>query len=315
MSKTPRTTATHWGLALQGPAPAEATRWLAQACFAGRTPVRQSVAYERGPVADDWLAKVCEPSRDTQALYFNDEGDEYLIVHPSGTVSSRFPFAGAVPEALHLLEAAPFEVASFESLHDWSAIARSYRAPSFSRNHFPHGWGCAFKGAGHARLVSRRWLDFGPWKLHRGAQDLSLVQFHASQASAREALAQAKPGHALMGIGEQGGYLQQPYVFEHAISGLYDRDEHMLRVVVLGRRLTPVEVQYACAALQQGALSTAQPLKRVAYVFPDPDEAQVWLHALWLRGLECWTIVGGVERRLDADHHPTPVPPSWAQDM
>lgn len=123
---------------------------------------------------------------------------------------------------------------------------------------------------------------------------------------------QAKPGHKAMGIDDEGGFLQQPYVFSTALSGLYDQAQQLLRVVVLGRSLPSVELLDACAARSQGALANDKPLKRVAYVFPDPAQAQQHLQALWLRELECWTVVDGNEQRLDLTYRYAHVAPDWA---
>ena len=247
----------------------------------------------------DWLSRIAE-STETAAAHFNAERTESLIAYRNGVTLARFAFARDEAKAREFLEAAPFTVASFETLYPgWK-----YRPPSFGRNHVPHGWGCAFKGTGHDHLVSRRWLEYGPWTLIKGAADLSLVLFHALDANAKEALAQAKPGHKAMGIDDDGGFLQEPYVFETTLSGQYEPERQVLRIVVLGRDLRPVELLDACAARRQGALTPNQPLRQVAYVFPKPAEAQRHLHALWLRELECWTIVDGVEQRLDTNYRP-----------
>jgi hypothetical protein len=304
---------TYWGLALQSPDPAAIAAWFAEHAWPGRNPEQLVVHYKPQRPKADWLARMTPDENDDVAAYFTSDRSESLVVHPNGVVKGRFPFEIDIDKARAVLETAPFDIASFDTLHDsWSTIDKKYRPPSFGGRHYPHGWGCAFKGAGHERLVSRRWLDFGPWLLHRGADDLSLVQFHALDASAKEALKQAKPGHLTMGISEEGGFLQQPYVFRTALAGLYDPEEQTLKIVVLGREPPPVELRDARAAVKQGALNESQPLKRVAYVFPKPADADRYLHPLWLRELECWTIVDGVEKRLDLDYAPQPEPPAWA---
>jgi hypothetical protein len=302
---------TYWGLALQGPDPAAIVAWFAEHAWPGRDPEQLVVHYKTQRPKSDWLARMTPDANDDVAAYFASDRSESLVVHPGGVVKGRFAFDIDIDRARALLEAAPFEIASFDTLHDsWSTIDKQYRPPSFGRRHYPHGWGCAFKGAGHERLVSRRWLDFGPWLLHRGADDLSLVQFHALHASARDSLKEAKPGHKAMGISDEGGFLQAPYVFKTALIGLYEAQT--LKVVILGRDPSPGELRDARAAVKQGALTRSQPLERVAYVFPKPSDAERFLDPLWLRELECWTIVDGVEMRLDLDYAPKPEPPTWA---
>src|SRR5690606_11851077 len=71
-----------------------------------------------------------------------------------------------------------FELFTAGTVHliEWDDLA--YVAPSFADMHYPHGWACAFKGPGHDRLVSRRWLEHGPWRLIRDNEnDVSFVQF------------------------------------------------------------------------------------------------------------------------------------------
>ena len=299
----------YWGLGLEGPDPNAAVQWFATHVWRGRMPNHLVVHYEPQQPKDNWLTQMKVDRIDAVAAHFAADRSESLVVHPSGLVTGRFRFAPDAERARQVLESAPFEVASFDALVPWPG---SYRAPSFGRNHFPHGWGCAFKAGGHDRLVSRRWLDFGPWVIHRGDDDLSLVQFHALDASPKTALAQAKPGHRTMGISEEGGFLQRKYVFHTSLSGLYDTAEQMLRIVVVGREVPPIELLDARAAVTQGRLTEDQPLRRIAYVFPKPDEARRHLHSLWLRELECWTVRDGVETRLDTDYRPVPVPPKWA---
>lgn len=309
------TPALQWGLSLQGPSPADLARWIAALAWAGRTPVRLSVNYEKLPAGADWLRTLCAGTEVTRAAFFDDEAREELVVHRGGTVSCHFDGDFDPPQALATLASAPFEVASFETLHpQWRQARPPYVAPGLGSNHFALGWGCALRGAGHERLVSPRWLEHGPWRLHRGKGDLRLVQFHAWAAPAAQALKQAKPGHRALGIGDESGYIADAHVFKHGLSGLYDDKLHMLRIVRTdGPPPAARELLDAAAALRQGALTPRQPLKRVAYVFPDPAAARAALHAIWLRGLECWTVIDGKETRLDTDHAPTPAPPAWTR--
>ena len=39
------------------------------------------------------------------------------------------------------------------------SVEEDYEKTSFGEGHLPHGWASAFKGKGHDRLVSRRWLE------------------------------------------------------------------------------------------------------------------------------------------------------------
>src|SRR5262249_32438449 len=103
----------------------------------------------------------------------------------------------------------------------------------------------------------------------------------------------------------------KPYVFRTKPKGLYDETEQRLRIVVLGRELPDVELRDASALRRGGTLGANQSLRHVAYVFPDPKEAEHHLPRLQPRELECWTIVDGEERRLDEDYVPATKPPAW----
>jgi hypothetical protein len=225
-------------------------------------------------------------------------------------------FSRNVNAVAALISDLPFTVASFGSMHDsWFAADNFYAGPSFGEGHFPLGWGCAFKGEGHRQLASRRWLEFGPWRLLRGAGDTSLVQFHDIAADAATALAQARPGHERMGISDIGGYLQRNYVYTHHIGGRYSPATRKLEIVVHGREVTQVEMRDAAAVRRYQDLGPENPVDSIAYIFMEEGPARAHLHELWLRELECWALVAGREQRLDAAYQPAPTPPAWAQAL
>jgi hypothetical protein len=154
-------------------------------------------------------------------------------------------------------------------------------------------------------------LRFGPWRLHELPDDLSVVEFHDPAADAAAALAQARPGHARMGISDTGGYLQRGFVYKAAPRGYFDAATGLLKVVVAGRPLSPRELLEACATRVETRPIEPGPVRNVAYVFMEEDEARAQLHELWLRGLECRAMRLGEEVRLDIDYAPTPPPAPW----
>lgn len=193
---------------------------------------------------------------------------------------------------------------------------------SFDGLHLDLGWGCMFVGAkGHERLVSRRWLEYGPWWLRRFPGDVSLVQFHDLDADADTALAQATPGHRRMSDHEIGGWLRSSYrpvsSYKKEVSdfrALYVPDDQSLRVVCMpGRDITQAELLDACAERLVARYNPDKPVRSLRYVFIDPRDAERNLHELWLRDIEVWAIVGGNEVRLDADYRPPPTPPEWVR--
>ena len=263
----------------------------------------------------DWI-DVWTPrcKREVMAVW-GENYREWITYHRDHVVQAKVADYPRDPgRVLDLVSVMPFTVAAFRSIHEeWFTPGSAYFATSFGNLHFPHGWGCAFKGVGHQRLVSRRWLEFGPWRLLRGADDTSLVQFHDLEADPATALEQARPGHERMGISPVGGYIPPGHVYAHKIGGLYAPTERALKIVVHGREVSQSEMLDACAARLEQALGHESPLDRIAYVFMEEEEARRHLHELWLRELECRAIVAGSEVRLDADYHPTPEKPEWVR--
>ena len=262
----------------------------------------------------DWLGRGL--ARAKRTVYASFPGAPHRItIYKGALVNIGMPSADVEPRAFaETLSSIPFEVAAFPTLHlDWldRSEDEQYSAPSFGDWHAPLGWACAFRGAGHDRLVSRRWLDFGPWRKVAAPEDTTLIQFHDLAADSRTALAQARPGHERMGISDSGGFIQSGFVFTKELEGLYDASERKMKVVVHGRQVSQLEMLEWCAARKYQSFGPQKPLDNVAFVFMEEAAARKHLQELWLRELECWTIRGGKEIRLDDQYAPTPKPPAW----
>jgi hypothetical protein len=212
-----------------------------------------------------------------------------------------------------LLSTLPFTIASFQSIHlDW--YDGRYNATGFGGLHFPHGVMCAFRAEGHRRLVSRRWLDHGPWRTVRAAGDTTLVQFHDLAADSPEALAQARPGHDRMGFSDEGGFIPPQHEYEAGLEGRYYPAERRQRIMAAMRQVSPREMLDACAARLEQKWGADRPSEHVGFLFLEEGLARRHMHELWLRELECWTIVGGKETRIDEGYVPPPhEPPAWAR--
>lgn len=270
------------------------------------------------PVTHDWIerwAPACR--REVMADWKGAPVGEFLSLERDEIVKAETQVDRIDPQkVLSALATLPFELCSFLTIHlaAWRAEPTRYFAPGFASMHWSHGWACAFKGAGHNRLVSRRWLDHGPWLVRRGPNDTTLVQFHDLEADAATALEQAKPGHERMGISETGGFLQWPgYVMTHEIGGLYVPAERALRVVVHARDVSESEMTDAAALRAFQGLGADQPIDKIAYVFMDEAAARKHLHELWLRGIEVRAMIRGTEVRLDAEYAPAPNKPEWVR--
>jgi hypothetical protein len=269
-------------------------------------------------VVPGWLETWAAKSKDF--LQASWEGRGWLYLAPGLIVKTSVENYDLDPaRLLEQLAGIPFNICSAATLYtQWEdgALGEEYLAPGFGDLHWPHGWGCLFRGdEGHARLVSRRWLDFGPWRLLRGASDTSLVQFHDLEADAATALAEARPGHERMGISPTGGFIQTGFHYSEDLKGLYSPAERKMHIVINGREVAQREMLDACAARLYQALGPEQPLDNVVYVFVKEEEARAHLRELWLRGLECNAFIEGVELRLDEDYHPPHVKPEWVMRL
>lgn len=271
-----------------------------------------------------WSEKLVSATKSSWARWNHEEDEHYhqLNVYPrSELVSFSIPDAFSTPEeGFEILSPLPFEVGALASVffHEW--IAADHRRWSFSRSHLEHGWGCAFRGAGHDRLVSRRWLEFGPWRVIRRPDDTTFIQFHDLEITdPAEAYEQAKVGHERMGLSSSGGFIQQIEDWMLAdVSGIYHPGERLLEVIVApGISVPQSRMLNACVARFAHRLHppAESPVDRIAYVFLDLEEAHAHLHELWLRELECWVIDGAGKRRLDHDYHPVPAPPAWVKRL
>ena len=240
----------------------------------------------------------------------------------SEVVLFRVPREGSDHAQREALERLPFELATLTSpFHDpW--IADGKRRWGFARSHVDHGWACAFRGAGHDRLVSRRWLDFGPWRVMRRPEDTTFIQFHdLAITDPEEAYAQAAPGHQRMGVDPIGGFIQgiDPEVIKEPLErGVFIAETKTLEIPISpGIEVTQQEMRVACALRmwQRQHVPAAQRVERVAFVFMEKADARAHLHELWLRELECWYMDETGRHRIDTDYHPTPNPPEWVKRL
>jgi len=285
--------------------------------FNEKTPVSITVDNRAKKVTPDWIDKWAISCKRDIMVYWGDNEEDFISYNKHGIVkASIHVFPRNAKAVLTLLSPSPWTVATFRSIHTaWSASTNMYLGSIFSDMHLSLGWGCGFKGEGHKRLVSRRWLEFGPWYLLHGSNDISLVQFHDLEADATTALDQAKIGHERMGISDIGGYIQSDYVYTHELSGLYEPEQRLLKIIVHGRDVSQAEMLDACAARYYQVLGPTQPIEDVAYIFMEEAKARQHLHELWLRELECRAIINGQEVRLDTEYNPIPDKPEWVRQL
>lgn len=312
-----------WNLtaSLAGPsAPEVLSRLRALEPYKAALPAEVRVDDDHPAISGDWH-EVLQRARVHAGAYWSDHEQQIVCRPKSDLVMFSLPNGfSTVDQALAILEPLPFEICALGATFFDEWIAADYPRTGFGRSTITHGWGCMFRGAGHDRLASRRWLDFGPWRVLRRPNDTTFIQFHdLAITDPAEAYEQAKAGHERMGISPTGGYIawHMQGLLKGAGKGLYTASERLLEVVV-GPGNTVTQAEMLCNAalrLHHRSAPTSTPVERVAYVFVNEPDAQAHLHELWLRELECWVVDDKGKRRLDLDYHPVPEPPAWVKRL
>jgi hypothetical protein len=308
---------------LQGRQHQEIVRSICSHALLGGDPPVFDVNDKKQAAPDNWR-DLCVHSL-TGCMAFWKTPDYEIIKGLSYRRSSELvhltlPLEGNWLQHYSVIEKMPFELGRLASSFQKEWIAAKYQRWGFGRSMSDHGFAALFRGTGHDRLVSRRWLDFGPWRVIRKPDDTTFIQFHDLDITdPAEAYAQAAPGHERMGNSKIGGYLQsnlEPLL--GYTSGLYIADEHTLEIVIgPGNQVEQREMMLACAERLQHRLEppASNRIDHVAYIFTDRADAEAHLHELWLRELQCWYIDGHGKHRLDADYHPVPNPPAWVKKL
>lgn len=309
-------------MTLSGESGADVFRGLARTLHCQTPPlaVKHDFA-DAGPVQADWVECVLRAPSDGRARWATSDLQLGYRAKSGPLVSATIPVPMVrMEDALALIDPLPFEICAFGAVFFDEWIAAKYDRTSFSRSHIQHGWACAFRGKGHDRLVSRRWLDFGPWRVIRRPNDTTFIQFHdLAITDPAEAYAQAWPGHERMGISDTGGFIQ--HIMEPLVENvryLYVRDQRRAEIVVAPGNAVPQWDMTCARALRlytQMNPGVPNPIDHVAYIFVDERDARAHLHELWLRELECWVADDKGKRRIDLNYHPVPDPPEWVKRL
>jgi len=289
-----------------------------------RLPTAVWVGNKEQTELEHWQALLLSSNTRSLASWDGPGGNSYQqIVATRGSAVVTFELQrmlDGVEDALTFFEGFPFELAAFSSDHLDAWIAADRPRWGFGGSTVDHGWGCAFRGAAHQRLVSRRWLDFGPWRVIRRPNDTTFVQFYDLTIEDPDvAYAQAAPGHERMGNSRIGGFIQRhidPLLGK--TRGIYVSEERKLEIVVgPGNRVEQFAMHCACAERLHSRLTqpSTYRIEEVAYIFMDRGDAEAHLHELWLRELQCWYMDERGKHRLDLDYHPTPNPPAWVRAL
>jgi hypothetical protein len=265
------------------------------------------------------------PKAKTDAYIFWSDRDKQIGYRTKSDIASFYLPDGfsTIEQALAIVQPLPFDICSLGTVYEQEWLAAKYPRWGFGRSHIDHGWGCAFRGAGHDRLVSRRWLDFGPWRVIRRDKDTTFIQFHDLDITdPAEAYEQAKVGHQRMGIAPDGGYIAWHY--ENLLTGAAKfpglfTPINATKEIVVAPGIEVTQGQMICQTALRLHHNLTQPksnrIRHVAYVFMDRADAEAHLHQLWLRELQCWYVDGSGKHRLDAGYKPTPNPPDWVKRL
>lgn len=272
--------------------------------------------HRRASLGPEWSTRIAELD---QGASYVEWANDFLIHLDDVSVSSWTCSDLSFRVFLRDLTSITFETGVGGSILPWWRVYdEKPRRFQFGDGHVQLGVAAAFRGEGHTNhLVSRRWLEFGPWALLRlENHDLTFCVFYdpdLTDAPEDIALAvdQAYPGHERMGISPVGGYLFGDHDYEGPIEGTYLTESRRFVRVVHGRDLSQREMLDA-AAFRRDSRDTDTPIERFSYVFMEEEVAREHLHELWLRELECFAIIAGREVRLDEDYRPDRSPPDWA---
>jgi hypothetical protein len=295
---------------VSGPDPAALTTAIAELPVFAGPPASLDVDRARQAVTPDWLTRwLPRAKKHVQAAWSNGS----TLWHSDTCVLAvSRSFADDLPGLARFVTGLPFELAAFWTPHAARWAAAGYRPRGFAGGHIQNGWGCMFKGAGHDRLVSRRWLEHGPWRMTRHPGDVSQLELYDLRADADTAMAQAKRGSERLGISPTGGFLQKPYVYASKLDGVYDARARTYKIPVASRTLKQSEMLDACGLRAERRGDPEAPIECAGFAFVmGKDEAAPYVHELWLRELGCWAVVDGADVRLDDSHTPTPEKPPW----
>lgn len=287
--------------------------------FSQRSPIRVRVDHKIDIAPDgDWLAEAMTRTSKSKlsATWARADGERYggpfLGLDPSGTVVWVIEEDRDAESIIGLAQQLAVDVMVLGPRYRWSADRRPL--VTFSDGHRYHGWAVVFKGDGHERLVSRRWLEHGPWLVRQSPGDVSYVQFHDLSADSVVAWEQANRAHVRIGIDDAGGYLHPDHQSRTRISGVYSRTARSLTISRgNGQPMTQREMLDLCAHRRR-SLVEDEPIERIRILFLAERDARRHLHELWLRELECWFVDGdGREVRADDAYQPERIVPEWVE--
>lgn len=263
-------------------------------------------------VPSDWLERY-EVRSTTYDADWPRVGD-LRVVGPDLVAISRREHQLDLETLLGQLSRIEFEAVTFRPIRWWdNPEGPAYKTPNSSIGNTRLGFALAFRGAGHGRAMSRRWLERGPWRVLRGPNDTTLLQLHDLAADDVVSCEQAKPAHQIISDPLQAPLpLREAFPVDGSLQGTYLAAEREFVISVAGRKLSRKELRTAVATRYLQLLGADRPVDRVAFSFLDRAGLDDALPDLWLYGLEARLRVGDAWQRCDDSYQPPPYPkPAW----
>ncbi|HJL00343.1 MAG TPA: hypothetical protein RMH85_05010 [Polyangiaceae bacterium LLY-WYZ-15_(1-7)] len=247
-----------------------------------------------------------------------------VAFHPTGGTLIRGPVVRMIrkgidferDELIDLLEDLPFELGAISHFDlDRESPWRDAPICDFP-GHTTIGWAVVLKGAGHEHLVSRRWLDNGPWRCIRRKDDLSFLQLCDISAPHAVQVAQADEARRMLGAMAS---VPCPFpvwlpLFERPKPGRKPRRWTLPERYDAERQTWcgPVEdlswkhLGRMCVWRAKHRDDPEVPVRTFAVEFTDRVRAQQYLHRLWMCEFEVWVVDGDKRERIDEGYEPPP---------
>jgi hypothetical protein len=266
-------------------------------------------------VPDDWIGL---PLNDTLRASWPDDSLVYVIDRDLVKISTR-NFELDMVGLLEQLSGVEFEMANVGKVFWWdNPNGPAYEAPESSVGRAALGSATAYRGRGHGRAISRRWIERGPWRVLRGKNDTTLTQFHEEDVEMSTALEQARRCHVVMSDETQAPLpTRKAYgAGELTLSGTWVEPTREFVVSVAGREPGRRELREAVALRFFQLLGPDQPVDKVVYSFMDEKELKAVIDDLWLYDMEArLRDASGWHRRDDRYVPPPAHKPSWIEKL
>ena len=261
----------------------------------------------------------------------------------------QYPWTFQGPASMQFLTSLPFTEVFFTMIHfEWGweqalnqALNKGVDEVCYSLSFPPATWALAFQGEGHKRVVSRRWLERGPWYVQRLDNDTTVIYLFDLLAPFHQALPQLQASHQALDRDSGGGYLKLLYYAplsiwnweyfpgevtlkpkENTIRMEVKQDNPLLLrgfTDLCAMRLPPLDDCFYQLDITKHRtdLQDSDVIQHIQCVFFSRELAEKYLYELWLREMECWWVKeNGEEVRLDENYQPPPIKkPDWVAEF